>query len=435
MNGCRGNINIILVWFAFLCFARPLRASDESYEKLDVFAQVLQYLQNSYVENVDSKELVYGAIRGMLETLDPHSSFMTPEQFKALRQDTSGHFGGVGIEWELRDFLLVVVDVRDDTPAKRAGIQLKDQVVKIDGKPVREMDSSKALGLLRGVPGTKVVLRIDRDSFENPKDFILVRQRIQVNSLEEKMPQKGIAYVKIHSFTERTEYFLRKSLQALRKKSHGRLQGLVLDLRNNPGGLLDQGIRVADLFIEDGLIVETKSRGHKIDQSMAHRHGTEPDYPIVCLVNSGTASASEVVVGALQDHGRALIVGEQTFGKGSIQTVLPLKDGSGLKLTTQRYYTPKHRSIQNQGIQPDVIVKRILPESDFEIKATRESDLQGHLAGDNEPEAREKPSTSDDNQLKTALDYLKAWERFGGRRTQRAERSKTLKSVTSKRGL
>ncbi len=405
---------------ALACLA-PLPARpgtvDTTYEKLDVFAQVLQYIQNSYVEDVDPQKLVYGAIRGMLRTLDPHSAFMAPEEFKSMQEDTAGHFGGVGIEVELRDDELVVVSPIDDTPAQRAGMLAGDRIVKIDGASVEGMDSTEAMRRIKGVPGTKVVLSVERPDFEAPRDFVLIRERIRLNSVDSSMPLPGYGLVRIRVFSERTDRYLAEALQALRKQAGGPLRGLVLDLRNNPGGLLDQAVRVVDRFVEEGLIVETLGRTRRGEKEFAHRQGTEPDYPMVCLVNGGSASASEIVAGALQDHGRALLMGVRTFGKGSVQTVVGLKDGSGLKLTIARYYTPLHRSIQELGIQPDVVVPRAQPSGDSEIQVTREEDLGRHLKNPEPSEAdRRALEKIDDYQLRTALTYLKAWERFGGLR-------------------
>ncbi len=412
---------LLFLFVAGSAFAAP----DDTYKKLDVFAQVLQYIQNSYVDKVDSQKIIYGAIRGMLKTLDPHSSFMTPDEFRSMQEDTSGNFGGVGIELEMREGMLVVVSPIDDTPAKRAGILAGDQIVKIDGAPVRKMDVMAATKRIKGVPGTKVVLTIDRDTFENPKDFVLIRQRIRINPVQSDLPLPGYGYIRIRVFTERTEHYMMKALKELKKRNKGELKGLVLDLRNNPGGLLKQAIRVADRFIPEGLIVETRGRSKKLDYSSAHRRGTEPRYPMVCLVNGGSASASEIVAGALQDHKRSLIMGVRTFGKGSVQTVVGLKDGSGLKLTIARYYTPNHRSIQEQGIIPDVVVPRSAPMGDTEIHVTRESDLDGHLHREgHKDETRKKLDKISDFQLRTALYYLRAWERFGATAPQEKGASK-----------
>jgi carboxyl-terminal processing protease len=426
--GSLGVRLMVVATLVGLLLAVPARgASDKTYEKLDVFAQVLQYVQNSYVDDVDSRHLLYGAIRGMLKTLDPHSTFMTPDEFKSMQEDTSGHFGGVGLELEVREHILIVVAPIDDTPAHRAGILAGDQIVKIDGASVRRMNVMEATRRVKGVPGTKVVLTVDRDAFDNPKEFVLIRQRIRVNPIEASMPLPGYALVRVRVFTERTERYMMDSIRKLRKKSGGKLKGMVLDLRNNPGGLLAQAVRVADRFIAEGLIVETRGRTRKVDRDQAHKQGTEPEYPLICLVNGGSASASEIVAGALQDHGRALVMGVRSFGKGSVQTVVGLKDGSGLKLTVARYYTPKLRSIQERGIVPDVIVPRNLPSGDSEIRITREADLDGHLKNKKVEDAeRKKLDAIDDYQLRTALYYLRAWERFGGMRSSRAKLSKPV---------
>jgi carboxyl-terminal processing protease len=406
---------------AVLCLGTnpSARAADVNitYDKLDVFSQVLHYVQNSYVEDVAPRNLIYGAIRGMLKNLDPHSSFMTPEQFKAMQEDTTGHFGGIGVEIMRRKNKLVVVAPFDDSPAYRAGILPGDVIVKIDGKSTRGMDTGEVARCIKGVPGTKVILTVDRDDFDKPKDFILIRQRIRINPIEKSLPLTGYGYIKIRSFQERTERFLMDALRILKKQSGGQLKGLILDLRNNPGGLLNQAIRVADRFIAQGVIVETKARNNQVEKDFAHKQGTEPDYPIVCLVNGGSASASEIVAGALQDHGRALVMGSRSFGKGSVQTVVPLKDGSGLKLTIARYYTPNHRSIQEHGIQPDVVVPRKEPLSAEDIEITREENLTGHLkngsAKNSKSTTMQKIEQISDYQLRSALLYLKAWERFG----------------------
>ncbi|HOX44260.1 MAG TPA: S41 family peptidase [Myxococcota bacterium] len=413
----------LMLTLGALCLA-PAAAragtADSTYDKLDVFAQVLQYIQNSYVEPVDPQQLVYGAIRGMMRTLDPHSAFMAPEEFKSMQEDTAGHFGGVGIEVELKEGELVVVSPIDDTPAARAGLLAGDRVLKIDGAEVEGMDSTEAMRRIKGVPGTKVVLTIDRPEFETPREFVLIRERIRMNPVDHSMPLPGYGLVRIRVFSERTDRYLAEALQALHKAAGGPLKGLVLDLRNNPGGLLDQAVRVVDRFIEEGLIVETLGRSRRAEKEFAHKQNTEPDYPLVCLVNGGSASASEIVAGALQDHGRALLMGVRTFGKGSVQTVVALKDGAGLKLTIARYYTPLHRSIQEQGILPDVIVPRNPPSGDSEIQVTREEDLKQHFKNPGSSEEdRRALEKIEDFQLRTALTYLKAWERFGGLRKQK----------------
>jgi carboxyl-terminal processing protease len=298
----------------------------------------------------------------MLKSLDPYTSFLTPEEFQSLQENTSGHFSGVGIEIEVRANKLLVVTSIDDTPASRAGILSGDQIVRIDGKLIKDMDITAIIQLIKGIPGTKVTLTIIREGFSSPKDFILIRECIRINPIAKSMPLPGYGLVKIRVFTEHTEPYLIQAIKALKAQTDNEFKGLVLDLRNNPGGLLEQAVRVADVFIADGLIVETRDRTLHSQKDFAHKHGTEPNYPLVCLVNKGSASASEIVAGSLQDHKRALIMGMQTFGKGSVQSILELKDGSGLKLTVGHYYTPNHRSIHEQGIAPDVIVPPNQPD-------------------------------------------------------------------------
>jgi carboxyl-terminal processing protease len=409
---------VLVALSSLLLFSAPVAAeSDKTYEKLDVFSQVLHYVQNSYVEKVENRSLVYGAIRGMLKTLDPHTVFMTPEEFKSMQEDTSGHFVGVGIELAVRDGMLTVIAPIDDTPAQRAGILAGDRLVKIDGVSTESMDTMEASRKIKGVPGSKVVLTIDRVEFDKPRDFILIRQRIRLNPIERHMPLPGYGLVKIRSFQERTERYLMDALRELKVQAGGQLKGLVLDLRNNPGGLLEQAVRVVDRFVEEGIIVQTEARSGRAEKDYAHKQGTEPFCPMICLVNGGSASASEIVAGALQDHGRAVVMGTRSFGKGSVQTVVGLKDGSGLKLTIARYFTPKHRSIQENGIQPDVVVPEKAPDSLPEINITREEDLLGHLKkGKQEVTAGSLLEDIDDYQLRTALYYLTAWERFGGAR-------------------
>jgi carboxyl-terminal processing protease len=404
-----------LLPFLLMAMHLPVAAADPDrlYNKLDIFAQVLQYIQNSYVEDVDTEKLLYGAIRGMLKSLDPHTSFMTPKEFQSMQEDTSGHFGGVGIELEMRNETLVVVSPIDGSPAAIAGILTGDRILKIDGVLIGDIQPGEASNRIKGAPGTKVVLTIDRDSFEQPKDFVLIRQRISTNPITQSMPLPGYGVIRIKSFQERTDRHLGDALREFKSKSGGTLKGLVLDLRNNPGGLLDQAIRVADRFLSEGVIVETKGRGNKTEKDYAHKQGTEPNYPMVCLVNGGSASASEIVAGALQDHGRALVLGTRTFGKGSVQTVITLKDKSGLKMTIARYYTPNHRSIQEQGILPDILVAPESPDTLLET-ITREEDLVGHFKKEAETVSPQKQLQEiSDTQLRTALMYLKAWEKFG----------------------
>jgi len=402
-----------------------------AYKQLDLFARVLSYVENNYVEPVDDTQLIYGAIKGMMDTLDPHTLFMPPDMFKDMKVDTSGEYGGLGIEVAEKNETLTVVTPLDDTPAARAGIKPGDQLLKIDGESTHEMGLAGSIKKMKGPPGSRCSLTVMREGFKEPRDFIILRERIRIVSVDSRLID-GYGYVKIKNFQDRTDRYLKNALDDLREKNHGELKGLVLDLRNNPGGLLDQAVRVADRFLPGGeLIVSTRGRGGKhMEEERSHDRDTEPNYPLVVLVNGGSASASEIVAGALQDNSRGVILGTQTFGKGSVQTIIELEDGSGLKLTIARYYTPKGRSIQELGITPDVAVKEPAGQDDV---GPREVDLKRHFkhegsdgaevasagqkvpAGASPPkDASTKQGSSDsskveDVQLKAAIDYLKAW--------------------------
>jgi carboxyl-terminal processing protease len=406
--------------------APPPTAS--AYKQLDLFARVLSYVENNYVESVDSSQLIYGAIKGMMDTLDPHTLFMPPDMFKDMKVDTSGEFGGLGIEVAEKNEVLTVVTPIDDTPASRAGLKPGDQLLRIDGEGTRELGVAGAIKRMRGPPGSRCVLNIMREGFKEPRDLVILRERIRIVSVDSRVID-GYGYVKIKNFQDRTDRYLKTALDELRVKNHGELKGLVLDLRNNPGGLLDQAVRVADRFLPGGeLIVSTRGRGGKhLEEERSHDRDTEPAYPLVVLVNGGSASASEIVAGALQDNKRGVVLGTQTFGKGSVQTIIELEDGSGLKLTIARYYTPKGRSIQELGITPDVVVKEGLGPDDV---GPREVDLKRHFKHEGPPDGiGQKIATgaplvvparaevqdnapvaaAEDFQLKAAIDYLKAW--------------------------
>jgi len=374
-------------------------AGASTYRSLDIFAKVLAYVENSYVDEVDSRTLIHGAIRGMLATLDSYTVFLPAEEYRRMKADTAGEFGGLGIEVRKEGDRLVVVEPLEDSPASRAGILPGDWIVSIDDTPTANLSVTEAVKMMRGQPGTKVRLGLFREGFSQPLEFVLLRDRIQIRSVEARLYPGGIGYVRIKSFQEKTESFLTKALGELRQQNGKELSGLVLDLRGNPGGLLDQAVRVADRFLAQGEIVTTRGRGGKIlDIETAHRAGTEPDYPIVILVDDRSASASEVLAGALQDHGRAVVMGTTTFGKGSVQTVVDLDDGSGLKITVARYYTPKHRSIHGTGIEPDVVVPRdgqgIAPPLPVLVAADGEA------------------AETDDIQLRVALRTLRSWDAF-----------------------
>lgn len=401
-----------VAFFAGLSVDHAAQAArkPEAYRPLDVFADVLAHVENSYVEEVDEKELVYGAIDGLVGRLDPHSVFLRPEVFRSLRDETTGEFDGLGLELTVRGDQLTVISPMADSPGERAGIQPGDRIVSLDGTPARELTLAEASRRMKGAVGTKVVLEIMRDGFSAPQKLTLVRDRIRLQSVAWRVldPQRRYAYVRVKAFQERTDRALRKALDDARAALQGELRGLVLDLRNDPGGLLDQAVRVADLWLASGVIVTTEGRARRnVEVEKAREKDTEPAYPLIVLVNKGTASASEIVAGALQDHQRAVIMGTQTFGKGSVQTIIELEDGAGLKLTVARYYTPKHRSIQERGITPDVVVADAAPP--LRDEGTSERDLKRHLKNDTGDRAGPPAQgPGDDYQLKTALDYLRA---------------------------
>lgn len=415
-------------WFVSGWLHGPAPAHAESgYEELQLFTDVLSIVRRSYVEEVPVKDLIYGAIDGMLASLDPHSGFMPPDVYKELKIDTRGEFGGLGIEITLKDDMLTIVTPIEDTPAFRAGLAAGDRILKIGDQYTKGLEIMEAVRLMRGAPGTDITLTVMRDGFDKPKEFTLRREVIKIKSVKAKTLEDGFGYVRITQFQERTAADLERALSVLRKENGGTLKGVVLDLRNNPGGLLDQAVEVADLFVDEGLIVYTK--GREADAQMefkARRGGTEPAYPMVVLINGGSASASEIVAGALQDHGRAVILGTQSFGKGSVQTILPLGDDSGLRLTTARYYTPKGTSIQARGILPDIEVQQAEVKEAKAGEHFREKDLRNHFDGEQpDPAGKTGPPSGEehfrvdadqrgDYQLMRALDLIKGWQIFQG---------------------
>ena len=405
-----------------------------SFGKLAVFSRVLSYIESNYVEEVDQDELVYGAIKGMLETLDPHTTFLKPDQYREMKSDTSGQFSGVGIEVDVRDGVLTVVSVMEGTPAARAGLLTGDQLIKIDDQPTRGM--TDYVQRMRGKKGTQVVLGVARKGWPVPHAMIVTREVIKIRSVEAFLFEPGYGVVKVKQFTENLDREVEAALVAMEKETGAPLSGLVLDMRNNPGGLLDQAVKIADAFIESGLIVRTEGRsGRILDEERAQKRGTRSNFPIICLVNGGSASAAEIVAGALQDHGRAVVMGTQTFGKGSVQTIIELEDGSALKLTIARYFTPSGRSIQEKGITPDVVVEQVKMSEVHPVTsdepAQKERDLHGHLKNkQREPRDQGRGRTGpppgyaviashsqagEDFQLRTAYDYLKAWNIFATR--------------------
>jgi carboxyl-terminal processing protease len=363
--------------------------SDETYEGLKIFADVIQLIEKEYVDDVESKELIQNAIQGMVQSLDPHSSLLPPEAFEDLQIDTKGKFTGIGIHITMKDGFVTVISPIEDTPAYKAGIKAQDRIVKVDGNPVKDL--RQAVNMMRGPKGTKVLVSIMRAGVKKPIDFELIRDIIPVVSVKALNLKPGYGYIRLSQFSSTTTQELE---EALNKVESGEvpLKGLILDLRNNGGGLLNAAIKVSDFFLEEGKILSIKGRGKKnTKEYMATTDSANRNYPMVVLINGGTASASEIVAGALQDQNRALILGTTSFGKGSVQTVETLRDGSGLKLTIARYYTPSGRSIQAKGIEPDIVLKhRRLDTKDLQEEGLlKEKDLLNHLEA--EPGKKESP--------------------------------------------
>jgi carboxyl-terminal processing protease len=419
-------------------------ASAARYDDLGLFTSVLRLVQQNYVEEVDQGSLIRGALRGMLADLDPHSSFLDTEAYREMQVDTRGEFHGLGIEITKRkDGFIEVVAPIEGTPAFTAGVRPKDSIVAICPTDVpkgwtepchstKNMTLFEAVQLMRGKKGSEIKIEILREGFDAPKQFTIRRDVVKIQSVTGRIIEPGYGYVRIRAFQEHTVDDLGDVLEDLGKQSKDApIGGLVLDLRDDPGGLLDQAVKVANVWLSDGLVVYTKGRAEDQRQEFrATSEGNEPTYPIAVLVNEGTASASEIVAGALQDQRRALVIGEKTFGKGSVQTVYPLDDGAGLRLTTALYYTPAGRSIQEVGITPDIAVAGAPPAEAGPSNRLRESDLEGHFrhkdADPNSPEPPETPGNLEeldpgtpvpeaeagDVQLARALEVLKSWTYF-----------------------
>ena len=401
--------------------------ATETYEELKTFSEVLTQIQKHYVEEAKPKDLVQGAIRGMLATLDPHSAYMTPEMFKEIQVETKGEFGGVGIQIGIKDNRLAVIAPIDGTPAQKAGIRAGDFITKVNEETTKDLTLMDAVQRMRGPKGTKVNLTIQRDGTPDPLVFTLTRDIIKIESVKSKVLDNNIAYVRLTQFQESTARDLSRVLKQFREQ---KLTSTILDLRNNPGGLLTSSVEVSEQFVGPGkLIVYIKGREGRKDEYVSRAKDQLEEYPMIVLVNEGSASASEIVAGALQDWGRAVVIGSTTFGKGSVQTILPLADGSGLRLTTALYYTPKGRSIQATGITPDIVVKaqpvtlaktgekeangksqkpkETTPSSSLRTgdEATPRSNAgPNEISGDTPPE--------EDVQLQKAVELLKTWKIF-----------------------
>jgi carboxyl-terminal processing protease len=389
-------------------------------EELRTFSDVFGRIKNDYVEDVADKELLENAIRGMLSGLDPHSAYLDQEQFKELQVGTSGEFGGLGIEVGMEDGFVKVIAPIDDTPAQRAGIQAGDLIIRLDDTPVKGLTLNEAVKIMRGKPGTVLKLTVVREGVEQPLKIDIKRDVIKVKSVKQRALEPGFGYVRISQFQSKTAENMVDAIDTLKKEAGGSLKGLVLDLRNNPGGVLNGAVAVSDAFLKKGLIVYTEGR---VNDSKLRFNATPDDIldgaPMVVLVNQGSASASEIVSGALQDHKRAIIVGSRTFGKGSVQTILPLSNGTAVKLTTARYYTPSGRSIQAEGIQPDIKLEQVRVSAvEAPLEPIKEADLSRHLMNgsakkatkkdaEKEQDKEEKSLAQTDYQLYEALNLLK----------------------------
>ncbi|MDY6987405.1 MAG: S41 family peptidase [Thermodesulfobacteriota bacterium] len=415
-----------------------LAGTDKTYEELKLFSDILDIVEKNYVDPVDPKDLIEGAIHGMLASLDPHSSFLSADTYNELQIDTKGEFSGIGIVITMKENILTVVSPIEGTPAHEAGIKSGDQIIKVDGETTKDMKLWEAVKRIRGQKGTPVLITVRQKGLDEPKDLTIVRDVIPLDSVHSHVLKPGYGYLRITNFRDNTYDDAAAAINEL-ESGDTPLKGLVLDLRDNPGGLLDQSVKIADIFLEKGVIVSIKGRSESEPKTYSARPNIhERTYPIVLLINEGSASASEIVAGALQDHGRALVLGATSFGKGSVQAVEPLRDGYGLKLTIARYYTPEGHAIQAEGIKPDVVVEqRFLPETETpEIPRMHEKDLKNHISAEpqgglseeeeeeetdpdldvtvpgTDPSEEVKELLDKDQQVGRALDILAGWEIF-----------------------
>jgi carboxyl-terminal processing protease len=427
-------VTAVIIWTIGAGFFQDLSAtSEETYEGLKTFSDVIELIEKEYVDEVDAKELIQNAIQGMVQSLDPHSALLPREAFEDLQIDTKGKFTGIGIHITMQNNFVTVISPIEDTPAHRAGIKARDRIIKVDGKPTKDL--REAVNMIRGPKGTKVIVTIVREGVKKSMDFEMVRDVIPIVSVKSIFLKPGYAYIRLSQFAGNTTEELEKALSELESSSEP-LRGLILDLRDNGGGLLNQSIKVSDLFLDNGKILSIEGRNKKNTKVFkATPLQIQRTYPMIVLINGGSASASEIVAGALQDQKRALILGTTSFGKGSVQTVETLRDGSGLKLTIARYFTPSGRSIQAKGIEPDIVLKhrRIdVSEHKDDEGLIKEKDLENHLEAEPEEEGGTQKQKEDsrrretnsrigplklenlqsDNQIMHALELLTSYQIF-----------------------
>ena len=403
---------IALLLSGQIAYAEPApepEAGELPVDQIRTFAEVFAKIKKDYVEDVEDGVLLENAIKGMLEGLDPHSSYLDEDAYMDLQEGTSGEFGGLGIEVSMEDGFIKVISPIDDTPAQKAGLQSGDLVIRLDETPVKGLSLNDAVARMRGEPGTDITLTIIREGEEKPLKITITRDVIKVKSVRTQTLEPGFGYLRISHFQSRTAEDARAGVQQLKQDNNGNLNGLILDLRNNPGGILSAAVSISDLFLDKGLIVYTEGR---IDDSRLKFNAKPADIldnaPIVVLVNAGSASASEIVAGALQDHKRGIIMGQKTFGKGSVQTVLPISNAAALKLTTARYFTPSGRSIQVSGIEPDVVITRVKVESleEEETHIITEENLNRHLDNNTQDDTQQETTNGDEDtaaQIKARL--------------------------------
>ena len=419
----RQIVIVIAVIAAAVATAVAAQKNDsETYRQLNLFGDIFERVRTDYVEDVSEEKLIEAAVNGMLTSLDPHSGYLNSKNYRDMQIRTRGEFGGLGIEVTMENGLIKVVSPIDDTPAFRANLQSGDLISHLDGEPIQGLSLSEAVEKMRGKVGSKLTVTIRRGA-SKPFKVELTRAIIKIRSVRSRMEGNDVAYIRITTFSEKTEAGVKNALKRMEQTASEKLKGLVLDLRNNPGGLLDQSVKVSDAFLSQGEIVSTRSRRPEAGQRFNAKPGDISNgLPIVVLVNGGSASASEIVAGALQDHRRAIVLGTRSFGKGSVQTIIPLSGHGAIRLTTARYFTPSGRSIQAKGIVPDIIVEQLKLEKITQANRPREEDLRGRLDNPNKPATRKnkKPPKSipQDYQLSRALDLLRGIALYGSRSRQ-----------------